>query len=417
MKILLVSIGTRWDMEPFLAIGKMLERRWHTVACAFPDQFKQLTQDAWFEFFWLWNEFLDMIQSQKGREFIGWEVWIFRRLSASRWFLRKYNQINTKQLVLQKQAIQRFIPDRVVHHCLASYPVIWWKHNPHQSILLSTTPYLIHATSEYSHIVLNKNWGSFLNRLSYPIMNYILSAPIMRSHSSLDIMQGIPRKDIEIFLRDGKTIYTVSPSIFKKPEYWPQNVSVVWFSERDKQLDWRPSAQLETFLASHDKILFVSFGSMTNAFPKQKTSHILAALQKLSIPAIINTYAWGLEKPNTYNQQLFHFVASIPYDFILPKIFASVHHGWAGTTHMSLRYGKPNLIIPHILDQFFWNTKNHSFGTWPKGMKISTLSAENFEKKVSELWNNTLYKIRAEEIWEQMQTEDFEQEICEIILS
>ena len=415
MKILLVSVGTRWDMEPFLAIGKMLEKKWYEVACAFPEQFEKLTLTAGFQFFSLWAEFLNMIQSQKWREFIGGEVWFFRRLRAIDWFLKKYNHINEQQLLLQKEAIDKFVPDRVVFHSLASYPVVWEKHNPGMTILLSTVPYLLHPTKDYSHIVLNKNLGSFLNKLSFPIMNYLLTAPIMSAVKKLDIMEGITQKEIETNLLRGKTIYTVSPTIFPKPDYYPENVEVVWFPQRNKQLGWIPSAELNNFLWKHVKILFITFGSMTNAFSKEKTAFILQVLEKNNIAAIINTFAWWLEKPEIYNRDMFHFTESIPYDYIFPKVRAVVHHGWAGTTHMALSYAKPNLIIPHILDQFFWNMKNHALWTWPKWVRISKLKAFVFEEKILDLWNNESYTIEAEKISESMNWENFDDEICEII--
>ena len=46
MKIILTSIGTRGDIEPFLAIGKILKEKGHLVICAFPEQFKELTENC-----------------------------------------------------------------------------------------------------------------------------------------------------------------------------------------------------------------------------------------------------------------------------------------------------------------------------------------------------------------------------------
>ncbi len=34
MKIVLISIGTRGDMEPFMAIGEILKEKGHRVICA-----------------------------------------------------------------------------------------------------------------------------------------------------------------------------------------------------------------------------------------------------------------------------------------------------------------------------------------------------------------------------------------------
>jgi len=40
MKALLVSFGTRGDIEPFLAVGEVLRERGWEVVCLFPEQFR-----------------------------------------------------------------------------------------------------------------------------------------------------------------------------------------------------------------------------------------------------------------------------------------------------------------------------------------------------------------------------------------
>ncbi|MFC2090994.1 glycosyltransferase, partial [Bacteroidota bacterium] len=50
MKILLTSIGTRGDIEPFLAIGKMLKEKGHQVICAFSEKFREETESCDIEF-------------------------------------------------------------------------------------------------------------------------------------------------------------------------------------------------------------------------------------------------------------------------------------------------------------------------------------------------------------------------------
>ena len=47
MKIILISIGIRGDMEPFLAIGEILKEKGHQVICAFPEQFRNLAEDSY----------------------------------------------------------------------------------------------------------------------------------------------------------------------------------------------------------------------------------------------------------------------------------------------------------------------------------------------------------------------------------
>ena len=45
MEIIIISIGTRGDMESFFAIGQMLTENGHQVTCAFPEQFRSLVDE------------------------------------------------------------------------------------------------------------------------------------------------------------------------------------------------------------------------------------------------------------------------------------------------------------------------------------------------------------------------------------
>jgi sterol 3beta-glucosyltransferase len=71
MKIILISIGTRGDMEPFLAIGEILKENGHQVICAFPEQFRNLAEDSNMEFASLGTEFIDMLDSDVGKDALG----------------------------------------------------------------------------------------------------------------------------------------------------------------------------------------------------------------------------------------------------------------------------------------------------------------------------------------------------------
>ncbi len=50
-KVVLVSVGTRGDMEPFLAVGELLKAKGHDVIAAFPEQFRGLAEDTDVAFF------------------------------------------------------------------------------------------------------------------------------------------------------------------------------------------------------------------------------------------------------------------------------------------------------------------------------------------------------------------------------
>src|SRR5690606_16959751 len=205
-------------------------------------------------------------------------------------------------------------------------------------------------------------------------------------------------------LKKEKTFYTISPSLFPKPDYWPSKANVVGYYERDKTRNWQPDAKLAAFINTNKKIVFITFGSMSNPEPKEKTRMIVDVLERNQVSAIINTSWGGLEEIKEVPENI-HFVSNIPYDWIFPKMYAVVHHGGSGTTHTALKNGCPNLIIPHIVDQFYWNRTTSKLNLGPKGISIKKFNEKDFESKLLDLINNDTYKKNALAISENMKTE------------
>ncbi|MBW1846954.1 MAG: glycosyltransferase, partial [Deltaproteobacteria bacterium] len=107
----------------------------------------------------------------------------------------------------------------------------------------------------------------------------------------------------------------------------------------------------------------------------------------------------------------------IPYDWIFPKMYAVLHHGGAGTTHLAIKYGCATMIIPHMFDQFDWDKIIFDMGVGPKGVKISRITNKNLELKVLELFNNRSFKEKSAKIGNQMKKEDFKDELYKTIIN
>jgi len=216
-------------------------------------------------------------------------------------------------------------------------------------------------------------------------------------------------------LKEEKMIYTISPSLFSKPSNWTDNIHVVGYHERNRSLNWKPTEQLETFIEKNKRIVFITFGSMTNPNPEQKTNDIISVLSKHRISAIINTASGGLIKPETYPNHIF-FTENIPYEWILPKMYAVIHHGGSGTTHTTIKYGCASMIIPHILDQHIWNDILPELKVGPKGMSIKKFSSKRFEEGLMDLINTKEYKDNAIRIGKEMMSEDYADYLLTTIL-
>lgn len=410
MKALFFSIGTRGDAEPFLALAQILKENGWEVACCFPEQFRGMAEELQITFFPLDKQFLELLEGSSGKIIMGGSGTPWKRFRAFMDLVRSSLKLQNKLIAQQLQAVRDFSPSRIFYHPKCVYPVLWGLGNPGKTIMICPMPCVVHEVRELSTIAFqgNGNYGTFLNTLSYRVVNVIRSwvfnriSRKFREHlPGVKINPAIIRRSI---LKKTTTFYTFSPSLFPRPSYWDPHLFITGYFERSKTHHWKPHQDLLAFLESYQKILFVTFGSMQNTQPRYKTGAILQVLSKHQIPAIVNTSWGGLEKPSKYPPHI-HFVNNIPYEWIFPRMYAVMHHGGSGTTHAACKHGCAQLIIPHIMDQYFWNNRISQLGLGPKGIPIKKLSAPRLEPLLLDLLQNDQYKDQVRDIQQQMASE------------
>lgn len=405
MKFVLNSIGTRGDVEPFITFAVFLKEQGHDVRCVFPEQFRFLAEDAEIPFSSLGSEFIDLIESDEGKLVMGGKGSLWKKLKAYIYLYNEGVRINKKLVQIQHDLIESEKPDRIIFNGKSSYPILWEMNNPGKSILVSPIPCLIHPVHNLAHVGFKGNYGKFINKLTYKLANFGLiknvGSTTKRYRIELNVSERMLRKNI---LKQ-RLVYAISPTVFPKRDYWPDNVEVMGYHERVKTNHWEPSVELEQFLNVNPKCLFATFGSMLNDEPEQKTKIIMNVARKLNIPMVINTAAGGLVEPESYERTKFCFVNQVPYDWILPKVYGVIHHGGSGTTHITLKNGCASLIIPHIIDQFLWNDILSQAGVGPKGMDVTKLSEKLLTDKMEQLYNNEDYRVKSGEFALKMKSE------------
>jgi len=290
MKIVLISIGTRGDIEPFLAIGEILKEKGHQVICAFPEQFRNLAEESNLAFASLGAKYIEMLDSEVGKAAMGGSASGLKKFIAYIKLAKHQTEANKELFYRQHEIIERENPDRIVHNLKALYPIIWALDNPGKNVLICSLPYL-HYVRNHTHVVFHSNWGPFLNKLTYSLANFGISTSLKISKKWLDLERKITRKQIKNVLLSSKAIYTISPILFPRPDYWDENLKVLGYQERKKSINWQPDKSLEEFIEKHDKILFITFGSMLNPEPEEKKErtplHLLKGpCQAKNIPSV-----------------------------------------------------------------------------------------------------------------------------------
>ena len=95
----------------------------------------------------------------------------------------------------------------------------------------------------------------------------------------------------------------------------------------------------------------------------------------------------------------------VPYQSLLPKACAVVHHGGVGTTSQALLAGVPTLIVPFAFDQSDNAEHAYRIGT-SRTLSRSKYFAPRVANELNELLKRPSYSRRAEEVSRQLKKEN-----------
>ncbi|MBN7811971.1 glycosyltransferase family 1 protein [Algoriphagus sp. H41] len=420
MKVLLVSIGTRGDIEPFLAQAELLRKADHEVVCLFPEQFRETVEKMGMEFLGLDRRFLEMLDSSVGKSVMGGGGNAFATIRN--FFRLMKNSLGLQKTLIhqQKDAIDATQPDRVVFHPKALYCTLPAMAEPRKYFQLSPIPNLIHPHPSYQHLSLSK-WKPFSekwNLKTYDWVNgsrYIAFNKFVKPYFKDFPGIAFSTKAIKNFeLHQLQVLYQISPTLYPKPANWPECAYITGFFARDQNRDFLPDPELSAWLAKHPKAILLTFGSMSNPKPLEISTQLIGLLEKHGIPAVVNLSWGGLQKIESSGESIY-YVNQVPYDWILPQLYGIIHHGGSGTTHSAAKSAAVQLIVPHIMDQYFWNRLVRDNGLGPLGTSIHNFDADQFEQALLEFWNNPEYKAAAKATAEKMTHEADPQALIHLI--
>lgn len=200
------------------------------------------------------------------------------------------------------------------------------------------------------------------------------------------------------------TAYMWSPHLVPKPSDWGSLVDVVGYCLLKLGSKYQPQENFVQWIQRGPKPIYIGFGSMPLEDPKKTTEIILEALQDTGQRGIIDR-GWGdLGKITEVPDNIF-LLEDCPHDWLFPQCSAVVHHGGAGTTATGLKAGCPTTIVPFFGDQFFWGDRVQQKGLGPAPIPISQLTVENLSNAVRFMLQPEV-KSRAMELAKLIENED-----------
>ncbi|MBL0928236.1 MAG: glycosyltransferase family 1 protein [Phycisphaerales bacterium] len=355
MRVLLTSIGSSGDINPFIAIGAALRDRGHEVVLMVNPYFEATVRGAGLAFEPLGGM---LSPTQIARDFPG----AFKRRTGAHVLIRRVIVPMVGELTrLVRVAIRKHRPDLVLCHQI-SFGVPWACRDrgvPFATCVLAPVTLLSTADpAVYPSGIDPARWPRGVVRahhaLAHRVLDVILDGPlnVARREFGLPPERGTFRGE----MLSGRAVLGMWSGVFRGPAADdPSNLAICgfpWFDrhahhgEQSERLD----PGLERFLDGGEEPIVFTLGSVLSHTGHGVYAAAVEACRRLGRRGVLVTGT--RESAPASLPEGVHQVNYAPYGLLLPRACCVVHHGGVGTTAQALRAGRPTVILPAAHDQF-----------------------------------------------------------------
>lgn len=400
--ITMITLGSRGDVQPYVALGKGLKQAGYSVTLLASDDFERLITEAGLTFVSAGESTEKILQSEEWRKRT--ERGNFLVIQA-----QMRQEIVSRAPYLASQLAQACHSAHVIIGGIGlmagglsvaeklGVPVI-------DAHVFPATPTRYFPSPLTPHLP----FGRWLNRFSHIVSREILWQSVRlldvatRQHLGLSPSPfWSPYKSLQH--QKAFTVYGYSRHVLPKPPDWNENTHVVGYWTLTEADTWQPPEALVNFLQSGKPPVYVGFGSMVNQNPEATARLVIDALQRTGQRGIIAS-GWGGLSAKDYPDTIYQ-IGSVPHAWLFPQLSAVVHHGGAGTTSAGLRAGVPSVIVPFMGDQPFWGARIQALGVGTKPIPRRDLTADTLVQAIQQAVSDAQIKERARVLGEKIRAE------------
>ena len=411
MKIIIICLGTRGDVEPLLALGKALLARGHAVTLCGPDNCEQWVRDEHgVAFAPMGLDFKVLMQSPevRGARGGGVESAIGKLVCAAM----------PAALRAASGCAAAAGVDLVV--CSCTFPGGPDLAEAHGAALVTAALAPVFPTRSFPFFLASAVAPlRFLNRATYmmPAMARTMHGAALAQwrRETLRLPARAPTM-LEMGCRtDGSVaprMCCVSPTVIARPDDWDDKTFMTGYWRLDDPAQWRPAADLAAFLAGAgaQPVVYIGFGSMTALAPAALAALVLPAVRDAGVRAVLQLGWSGAAAADAAaaaaDPDVFYLDAA-PHAKLFPLVAAVVHHGGAGTTAAGLAAGRPTLVCPIGADQHMWAAIVHrKLGCGPPPVALARLTPTLLAARLRALVADAGFRARAEALAAEIAKED-----------
>lgn len=320
LNIVIQIVGSRGDVQPFVALGQELQKSGHRVRLATHDVFRDFVTKAGLEFYPIGgdpNELMSYMVKNPGL-IPSMKTMREGEISKKRAMIREMLDGCWRSCIEPDGATGiPFVADAIIAnppsfahvHCAQALCI--------PVHLMFTMPWT--ATKSFPHPLANIQETTteprMANRLSYAMVEWMtwqgLADVVNKWRKKLDL-EPVPITEGPFlqYTQRIPTTYCWSGALVPKPSDWGQHIDVCGFFFREMP-DYRPPQDLEAFLNAGPKPIYIGFGSIVLDNPQKISAIISEAVRNTGVRCILSKGWAGLR--NISNSQDIYELGDCPH--------------------------------------------------------------------------------------------------------
>jgi sterol 3beta-glucosyltransferase len=415
MDIVFLTMGSRGDLQPSLALAKALKARGHRVRIYAGSNFSPWIESHGIEAVPSVVNSRERAESELGRALVGNSHSVIKQMLVWRKMAKLLNFAPAKKLLEDCAGCDVVISDATTETFTFTLAEILKV--PHHVRLLYYPSYI---PTRCGDVMVDAPFRQRQHIGNYFYAKYIAGPVFWRSFEStnnrfrrLQQLSAMNHRQYSRAQDRCLTLLGYSKNIVPHPHDWPANHHTTGYWFLDEVAEWQPPPALTAFLSAGAAPVYVGFGSMMTP-QVQEMAHIAIAAARNAGKRVLLAAGWAGLKTEDIAADVFQIDAA-PHQWLFPRMAAVVHHGGAGTVAAALRAGVPNVIVPHFGDQEFWGWRVHTLGLGPQATHRHKLTIENLSQAISAATQDADIRSRARQISEQIKSEDGVGAACDLI--
>ena len=411
MKITILCMGSRGDLQPYIALGKALQQKGQQVQIATLLDFQEFVCAHGLDYFPVNGRLSTLLNSDV--------VANAKKVDNPLKFIQSFRELGNIAGELQSDLFDACVgSDLIIYHPGAVIGYFAAQKMGIPGVLAS--PFPMTPTSEYPALIFYHfpQFGGYYNKLTHKIFEKIMWMASKNPMKKfwMDKFGTLPENfscPFEKHITDKfPTIISCSQHVFANPKDWPDHIYNTGYWFLDEEPGWVPPQALTNFLHQGPPPVYVGFGSVTDSNQVNETIHLV--IESLRMAGCRGVLSFGGQTEKFLAKDIF-FLDDVPHSWLFPRMSVVIYHGGAGTTAAGFRAGVPSVIIPHSNDQFAWGKRVFELGVGSKPIPRKKLTAERLATAIRYALQDEVRKA-ATNLGNKIRNENGKEKAAKIIL-